>query len=77
MFNLRQSSVVPGRSPPAGDTWGHGAGGVVALISAQGAAGWGGFQRLLSAVEAANGTPRKAHDAPRSLPWTSPLTVCT
>src|SRR5688572_29906213 len=77
MFNFRQSSFVPGRSPPAGDTWGHGAGGVVALISAEGAAGCGGFQRLPPAVDAAYGTPRKAHDSPRSLPWTSPLLVVT
>ena len=45
------------------------------VSGAQGAAGCGRCHRRLPVGGAANGMPRKAHDAPRSTPCTSPLAV--
>ena len=63
---------------PGGLIWtGHAATVAFNVAGAQAAAGCGGFQRRSPIGGAANGMPRNAQDAPRSVPWTSPLLVVT
>jgi hypothetical protein len=76
MFSFRQSS------DPDGDpenVVGQLGGGVVAARTSgdQIEALCGGFQRRPPTGDAANGTPRNEHEAPLSIPCTSPPTVVT
>src|SRR5580765_7219988 len=77
MFNFRQSSLPI--VAPARLNEGQFGGAAIAfsIAGAHGAAGCGGFQRRSPTGGAANGMPRKAHDAPLSTPCTSPLVVVT
>src|SRR5829696_7902560 len=75
-FNCRQFSLPEG-SPVATLSCAHDGGAVVAfsVSGPQAAAGCGRCHRRLPVGGAANGMPKKAHDAPRSMPCTPPLTV--
>src|SRR6185295_398618 len=79
MLTLRQFSLPAVDVLAGGFTTAHGVAATIAfnVAGAQGAAGCGGFHRRLPIGGAANGIPRKPHDAPRSTPWTFPWNVVT
>jgi hypothetical protein len=78
MFIFKQSSFPWVVVLPSGNTSAHVGGGAVASsVPGHGAAGCGGRHRSAPIGGAANGTPRNAHEAPLSAPWTAPLTVVT
>jgi hypothetical protein len=76
MFNFRQSSLPVGK-PVAELSCAQESGMVVkfSVAGAQADAGWGGFHRRLPVGAAAKGTPRNAHELPRSAPWAPPTLV--
>ena len=75
-FSFRQSSEPDGDPLKTGGTTGRRCRGREHRRRPR-AAGCGGVQRSAPIGGAANGTPRNAHDAPLSVPCTSPPTVVT
>jgi hypothetical protein len=78
MFSFRHSSNPVG-NPVVAFTCAQFEGPVFAwsTVGAHGSGGAGRFHRRPPVGGAANGTPRKAHEAPLSRPWISPLAVIT